>query len=279
MKNKSKRLLFALLLTCSVAMLVSGCDKLKKEPETEVQTEAPTEKQTEPPTEKQTEPPTEKQTEPPTETEPQTESETEPKELTVDEEKAQEKELDQLKTMYAMDDINVRTQPGTDDSSEIFESFMQGDKVTIVGETPNWYVVELEGYESKGYVSKKFMSETEVAPKTEEERLQIIEQQANDAASTGDSGSGDSGSSNTGSSSNDTSSVDAEYGVGAYAESFTIQASTGANLRTTPAQDGEIIATIASGTNVTALGETDRWYKVDYDGTVGYVNKNLFAAQ
>lgn len=274
MRNKSKKLLLALLLTCSVAMLASGCDKLKKEPETEAQTEPPTEAPTEAPTEPQTEPPTEPQTEPPTETELQTESETEPKVLTIDEEKAQETEYDQLKLMYAMDDINVRTKPGTDDSAEIFESFMQGDAVTVVGETPNWYMVELDDYESYGYVSKQFMSETAVEPKTEEERLQIIEQQANEAGSGGDTGSGDSGSSGT-----DTSAVDAEYGVGAYAESFTVQASTGANLRTTPSQDGEIIATIASGTNVTALGETDRWYKVSYDGTVGYVNKNLFTAQ
>ena len=64
-----------------------------------------------------------------------------------------------------------------------------------------------------------------------------------------------------------------------YAESFPIQATTGANMRQTPAQDGEILNTIASGTNVKAIGYTDRWYKVEYDGAVGYVNKNLFAAE
>ena len=50
-------------------------------------------------------------------------------------------------------------------------------------------------------------------------------------------------------------------------------------MRSTPAQDGEIINTIASGTSVTAIGYTDRWYKVEYNGTVGYVNQNLFTAE
>ena len=73
--------------------------------------------------------------------------------------------------------------------------------------------------------------------------------------------------------------MDAQYNVETYAESFPIEATTGANMRQTPAQDGEIINTISSGTKVTAIGYTDRWYKVEYDGAVGYVNKNLFAAE
>ncbi|MCD7765189.1 MAG: SH3 domain-containing protein [Lachnospiraceae bacterium] len=50
-------------------------------------------------------------------------------------------------------------------------------------------------------------------------------------------------------------------------------------MRSEPSQDGEIIGTIASGTQVTAVGYTDRWYKISYNGTVGYVNKNLFSAE
>ena len=73
--------------------------------------------------------------------------------------------------MYAADDINVRTQPGQD--GEIFDSFDQGETIRVVGETPNWYVVDLEDYEDNGYVSKQFVSDQEVAPKTEEERAQL----------------------------------------------------------------------------------------------------------
>lgn len=272
MKNKSKKLLFALLLSCSVVMVATGCDKLKKEPETEKQTEAP---ETEPPTEEpETEPPTEteSETESETETEPQTQSETQPQELPLEQEQAQETEFDQLRTMYAMDDINVRTAPGKD--GEIFDSFDQGEQITVVGETPNWYKVNVDDYEIPGYVSKQFMSESEVAPKTEEERAQLAAQGAGETVSGTDASTESASSSNTAS-----SASDAEYGVETYAESFPIQATTGANMRNTPAQDGEIIETIASGTNVTAIGYTDRWYKVEYNGTVGYVNKNLFASE
>ncbi len=265
MKNRSKKLLFMLMLTCSVALLATGCDKLKKAPETESETEkiteAPTEKVTEPPTEKETEPPTESETEPPTE------SETEPKVLTEEEEKAQETEFDTFRTVYAADDINVRTAPSQD--GDIFDSFDQGESIRVTGETPNWYVVDLEDYEDPGYVSKQFVSDQEVAPKTESEREAL----ANGASSAGNSGE-TSPSSTSGS-----SSVDAEFSVDTYAESFPIQATAGANMRQTPSQDGAIIDTIASGTNVTAVGYTDRWYKIEYNGTVGYVNKNLFATE
>lgn len=267
MINKSKKILLTLLLSCSVIMLLSGCDKLKKEPQTE--TQAPTEVQTEAPTEAPTEEPTEAPTEPPTETEPVTEAQTQPKELTAEEELAQEKDLDAIRTVYAADDINVRTQPGKD--GEIFDSFDQGETIRVVGETPNWYVVDLEDYEDNGYVSKQFVSDQEVAPKTEEERAQLANGGAGET-SADDAGSTDAASAGT-------SSVDMEYNVQIYAESFPVQATTGANMRQTPAQDGEIINTIASGTNVTAIGYTDRWYKVEYDGAVGYVNKNLFAAE
>lgn len=264
MKNRMSKLLLAVLLTCSVVMIATGCDKLKKEPETEVQTETPTEAPTESETQTETQPPTEPPTE--SETEPPTEPETFAKELTVEEELQNETELDAYRTLYAMDDINIRTKPGTD--GEIFDSFDQGEKIIVYGETPNWWKVDVEEYDSAGYVSKQFVSESEVEPKTEEER----EQEANETAA-------DDSQSVSGTVSEEASSTDLEYSVEMYAESFPIMASTGANMRNTPAQDGEIIQTIASGTSVTAVGYTDRWYKVDYNGTVGYVNKNLFATE
>lgn len=270
MKNRSKRVLFTLLLAGSVLTLSTGCSKLKKteevQTEAQTETEAPTEKVTEAPTEKETEPPTEVQTEAPTE------KETEPKILTAEEEKAQEKDLDQIRMMYAKDDINVRYAPDTSTSENIIYSYMQGDKVTVVGETPNWYVVEIDDYEEHGYVSKQFVSADEVAEKTEEERQEAIEKELSAAQN----GTGEA-ENNTGSTpAADTSAVDLQYDVRDFAESYTVQAATGANIRSTPAQDGEIVGTIASNTIVTALGETDRWYKIEYNGTVGYVNKNLF---
>ena len=147
--------------------------------------------------------------------------------------------------------------------------------MTAVGETPNWYVVDVADYDINGYVSKQYMSESEVAPKTEEERQQLIENELSNETSSTESTSTNAANS----ASTDTSSVDLEYNVMTYADSFPVVATTGANMRATPSQDGEIIQTIASGTSLTAVGYTDRWYKVEYDGTVGYVNQNLFSAE
>jgi uncharacterized protein YgiM (DUF1202 family) len=136
----------------------------------------------------------------------------------------------------------------------------------ITGETPNWYVVDVEGYDQKGYVYKDFVSADAVEPKSDEDG-----ESTDGAADTTDSAVEASASVD--------SSIDAEYGVGAYAEPFQVSATAGANVRQTPASDGEIINVISSGTVVTVVGYTDRWYKVEYDGTVGYVNQNLFATE
>lgn len=267
MKNRIKKILFTLMLAGSVALLAAGCDKLKKQPETETETPTESETETEPPTESETQ--TESETEPPTESETQTEPETQTevrRDLSVEEELAEETEFDTLRTVYAADDVNVREQPGKGDDINIFESFDQGEKLIVTGETPNWYVVEMEDYDIKGYVYKDFVSDTEVAPKSAEER-----------AAAGETSTGDNEAVDTSASVN--SSVDAEYGVGAYAEPFEIAATAGANVRQTPAADGEIISVVSSGTVVKVVGYTDRWYKIEYDGVVGYVNQNLFAAE
>ncbi len=247
MKNKTRMWMLSLALAAAMAFSLTGCgEKLTKETETETvkQTEAPTEKATE----KQTEKATEKQTE--TETETETEAD---REMTPEEEKASETELKGNKILYAMDDINVRTDPGTD--ADIVSSFDQGQEVTVTAETKHWYKVQLDGY--SGYVRKDVLSETAVEPKSAEERQQIMEQQG------------------TASASSDTTATDLEYDVRTYAESFPLILSSDANIRSTPSQDGSVVTTVSSGSTITALGATDRWYKVEYDGTVGYVNKNL----
>ncbi|MDO5344403.1 MAG: SH3 domain-containing protein [Lachnospiraceae bacterium] len=239
MKKKGRVWMISLALAAAMAVSITGCGKeLTKETETEPQTE----KITEPVTEKVTEPPTEKQTE--------TETETEEKELTPEEEKNSETELKGNKTLYAKDDINVRTEPSTD--ADIISSYDQGEEVTVSAETKNWYKIQKDGY--SGYVYKDGLSETAVEPKSAEERQQIMEQQGNASSS---------------------SATDLEYDVRSYAESFPLILSADANVRSVPSEEGNILNTISSGTSVTALGETDRWYKIEYDGITGYVNKNL----
>ena len=160
-----------------------------------------------------------------------------------------ETELKGNRTMYAADDVNVRTQPSTD--ADVISSFDQGEEVTVTAETKNWYKIQKEDY--SGYVYKEGLSETAVEPKSAEERQKIMEEQGY----TGDS------------------SVDLEYDVRTYAESFPLILSADANIRSIPSEDGTVVTTISNGTHITALGETERWYKIEYDGVVGFVNKNL----
>ena len=159
--------------------------------------------------------------------------------------------------------------------------------------------MDVDDYEQNGYVSKQFVSDSEVAPKTEEERSQAADAEAianaaaADPGTTGETAPADPGTTGETAPADPgttgetapvaadpaaTTDVDAQYGVEPFAEAYALQATAGANLRQVPSQDGDIIAVVASGTSVTALGSTDRWYKVDYNGTVGYVNRNLFTA-
>ena len=250
---KKKMLTLSAVIAAALALSLTGCGQRTEEPapetqkatETEVVTEAPTEVITEAQqlTEKVTE------TEAQTETEPATETVTE-RDLSSDEEMDEETTYPASITMYASDDVNIRSTPDTESGDNVISSFDQGEEVTVIGETPGWYVVEKSDF--SGYVHKDVLSETAVEPKSPEER-------AEQSGSTG----------------SDTSSVDLEYNVQTYAESFTIQLGSDANLRSAPSSDAGIIGTIAADTVVTALGSTDDWYKVEVDGTVGYVNRNL----
>ncbi|MCR5160694.1 MAG: SH3 domain-containing protein [Lachnospiraceae bacterium] len=250
---KKKMLSLSAVIAVVLAVSLSGCGQRTEEPapetqkatETEVVTEAATEEITEAQklTEKETE------TEAQTETEPATEAVTE-RDLTSDEEMDEEEAYPASITMYASDDVNIRSTPDTESGDNVISSFDQGEEVTVIGETPGWYVVEKSDF--SGYVRKDVLSETAVEPKSPEERAE-----------------------QSGSSGSETTSVDLEYNVQTYAESFTIQLGSDANLRSAPSSDAGIIGTIPTDTVVTALGSTDEWYKVEFDGTVGYVNRNL----
>ena len=77
--------------------------------------------------------------------------------------------------MYAADNVNVRAEPNSGDEGNIISSFDQGQEVTVIAETPNWYKVQMDGY--TGYVFKENLSDTEVEPKTPEEQQQLLEEQ------------------------------------------------------------------------------------------------------
>ncbi len=59
-------------------------------------------------------------------------------------------------TYYTTTEVNLRAQPGT--SSGVVSSLSGGTTVNVVGETPNWYMVSVNG--ATGYISKSYLSDT-----------------------------------------------------------------------------------------------------------------------
>ncbi len=57
-------------------------------------------------------------------------------------------------TLYASDIVNVRSNPGTD--SDVIDALSTGDGVSVMGETDNWFIVNINGV--TGYVSKALLA-------------------------------------------------------------------------------------------------------------------------
>lgn len=80
---------------------------------------------------------------------------------------SQETEYTEPKTMWALDDVNVRETP-TKDEDNIIYSLDKGQSVTVTGETPDWYEVSFSyvdengnSLEFAGFLSKEFLSASE----------------------------------------------------------------------------------------------------------------------
>ena len=148
---------------------------VRKEPETEKETAA-TEKQTETETKKQTEKQTEtetkKQTEKQTETETkrqtekQTETETKKQTEKQTETQKQTEEIDTLKryssaaTLYADEESNIRSGPGTGYS--VIGTAQAGDPLTVTGETDKWYLIRYDG--QNAYIAKSLTASSYTPP-------------------------------------------------------------------------------------------------------------------
>ena len=224
--------------------------QIETQPATEAVTEAVTEA---PPVIQQTEPPTE----PPTES---------TEDLPADQELAQESELAAPVTYYANDDLNVRDTPSTESADSIISSYDQGQEVTVIAKTPHWYKVQKEDY--TGYVHKRGISETLTEPKTDEEREQQAQEMLEQAEQTQQQAPEQPA---------DSSVQQTLEPVSNYADSFPIQLKGNANVRASASETADVIGVVDSGSQMTALGESGDWYQVDYNGNVGYVNKNLVA--
>ena len=136
--------------------------------QTEKQTETETKKQTEKQTETETKKQTEKQTE--TETKKQTEkqAETETKKQTEKQTETQKQteEIDTLKryssaaTLYADEESNIRSGPGTGYS--VIGTAQAGDPLTVTGETDKWYLIRYDG--QNAYIAKSLTASSYTPP-------------------------------------------------------------------------------------------------------------------
>ena len=124
-------------------------------------------------------------------------------------------------------------------NGNIITALDYGANVTIEGVSGDWYKVEAGGY--TGYVYKQFITE----------------------AATVYSSNNTNSSTSTSTTSTTTSS--SEYGVVS-----NLNLGYSLNFRTAPNLLSTIIGSLAEGTQVKILGESNGWYNVEYNGVVGY---------
>ncbi len=160
-------------------------------------------------------------------------------------------------TLYANDIVNIRLQPSTESTENIIGSLNKGDSVTVVGETPQWFKVNING--NIGYINKAF----------------LVNQPTSQA--TGQTDADASGGSD--SSVSDSTMVDAEINSYTdYGTSYTYYATTDVNLRAKPGTSSDQVGSLANGAAVNIIGETDNWYVADVDGMVCYVSKSYISS-
>jgi uncharacterized protein YgiM (DUF1202 family) len=281
MKNNIRKIMLAAAAAILAAAALTGCGQARTgTASTTKETQAPvirvTEKITEAPqteSEPQTQAPQTETQAPQTET-PAPQSETQPQTsapLTKEQEMAQETKYTESKTMWAKDDVNVRDTPTTEEEN-ISYSFDQGQTATVIGETPGWYEVSIpytdndgNPQEYTGFVSKEFLSDTEVQPKTDEERAAA----AGGAGETTAPADGTAQNTDTGSAQNVSSPSSQSSGGN------TVTMASDANIRADASQTSDVVGTVSAGEKVTVTGDADGWYQVEYNGVTGYVNKNL----
>lgn len=147
-------------------------------------------------------------------------------------------------TLYASGDIvNVRQQPSTE--ADILSTLTQGDKVTVTGETSQWFRVNING--NVGYISKALLVSTAPTTTTQTDASQ----------------------------STSSSELNNYYD---YGTSYTYYATTDVNLRAQPGTDSSQIGGLSGGQAVTVIGETPNWYVVSVNGTTAYVSKSYISS-
>ncbi len=145
--------------------------------------------------------------------------------------------------LVARDIVNVRLQPGTD--ADIITTLNQNDKVSVIGETSNWFKVSVLG--NVGYIRKDFLVYGTTA------QSETTAQSTTSAASSAELATATN-----------------------YGSATTLYAASGdINVRTAPGTDAGVSGTLAAGNAVSVVGETDNWFIVSVNGSTGYVSKQF----
>ena len=140
--------------------------------------------------------------------------------------------------------LNLREKAST--SSKILTRLSGGTKVTVLGESGNWYHVNYNG--TLGYLSRDYVRVTGEAPTaapTNEPTAEPTPEPAPEPTQAPETG---------------------RTGV------VNISGSR-LNLREKASTSSKILTRLSGGTKVTVLGESGNWYHVNYNGTLGYLSK------
>lgn len=160
-------------------------------------------------------------------------------------------------TLYANDDVNIRSTPSTESQENIIGSFSAGDQVTVIGETSSWFKVNVNG--NIGYISKQFLVKNQPSTSTS---------QSETSASTG-----------TDNTASDSTKVSAEMNSKVdYGSSTTLYTTTDVNVRSQPGTSSGLVDSLGSGQSLQVIGETDNWYVVSINGTTGYISKSYVSS-
>ena len=135
---------------------------------------------------------------------------------------------------------NLRVRSGASSSSTVIGYLTNGTKVTITGESGNWYAISYNG--KTGYVSKDYVSK------------------------------GSSSGSSTGTAQAASTSSQASTN-----KTGVVNVSSSLRLRSGASLNGQVIGYLSSGASVTITGTSGDFYKVSYNGMVGYASSQYIS--
>lgn len=143
--------------------------------------------------------------------------------------------------------VNFRTGPAT--TYSVIRMLNTGTLVTVLGESNGWAKISYNG--KTGYMSSQYITLSTAETSAPSVSTPEAEQPA--APATGTTA--------------ETSAVEEMQEQGKVTGSYV-------NFRTGPSTNYSVIATLARGTSVEILGKATGWYKVRYNGSVGYMSSD-----